>query len=212
MKRMKTAVATIIVAWFAMSVSPAPAQEKTKILVMGAYADAMAGLEEKHGNLELVVARSSQEAVEKVGDCVAVVGISPAAPTGEILRAGKNVRWVQTMSAGLENYLRAPELKNSDIVLTSAKILQGPEIADHAMEARIVRIACPHQLPVVRGGIAVIEIIHRTTKAPTQRRCAPARRRGTRACPGSPETAGVRDAGRPCPRRSGRAGCTPGRG
>ncbi|MGC9971934.1 MAG: D-2-hydroxyacid dehydrogenase [Bryobacteraceae bacterium] len=51
--------------------------------------------------------------------------------TPEMIRAAKKLKWVQVGSAGVEQYL-TPELKNSKITLTNCKILQGPEIADHA--------------------------------------------------------------------------------
>ena len=45
---------------------------------------------------------------------------------------GAGLRWIQVYSAGVDRY-RFPELLNSDITLTNVKILQGPEIADHAL-------------------------------------------------------------------------------
>jgi len=52
--------------------------------------------------------------------------------TRELIRSGKKLRWVQVGSAGVENYM-FPELVQSNITLTNAKVIQGPEIADHAM-------------------------------------------------------------------------------
>jgi phosphoglycerate dehydrogenase-like enzyme len=53
------------------------------------------------------------------------------------VRAGKNLKWVGVMSAGVERVLFPPDgsrdLQNSNIVLTNNKIVQGPEIADHAL-------------------------------------------------------------------------------
>jgi len=54
----------------------------------------------------------------------------------EEVRAGKKLKWVQSMSAGVENFLflsGSSDLRDSNIVLTNNKIVQGPEIADHAM-------------------------------------------------------------------------------
>ena len=50
----------------------------------------------------------------------------------EAVRAGTKLRWVQTYSAGVEKCM-FPELVNSEITLTNGKIIQGPQIADHAM-------------------------------------------------------------------------------
>jgi phosphoglycerate dehydrogenase-like enzyme len=51
--------------------------------------------------------------------------------TPEMIRAAKKLKWVQVGVAGVERYL-TPELVNSEIILTNCRILQGPEIADHA--------------------------------------------------------------------------------
>jgi D-2-hydroxyacid dehydrogenase (NADP+) len=70
--------------------------------------------------------------MHEIGDADAFIGnIKP-----EQVRAGKNLKWVGVMSAGVENVLflsGSNDLRDSNIVLTNNKIVQGPEIADHAM-------------------------------------------------------------------------------
>src|SRR5579864_9621500 len=70
--------------------------------------------------------------MQEIGDADAFIGnVTPAQ-----VRAGKNLKWVQVMSAGVENVLfmsGGSDLRDSNIVLTNNKIVQGPEIADHAM-------------------------------------------------------------------------------
>lgn len=46
--------------------------------------------------------------------------------------AGPLLRWVHVPGAGCEEFL-IPELIESDIVLTNGRIIQGPEVADHAL-------------------------------------------------------------------------------
>jgi phosphoglycerate dehydrogenase-like enzyme len=57
--------------------------------------------------------------------------------TSPEVRAGKNLKWVGVMSAGVERVLfpadGSSELRGSKITLTNNKIVQGPEIADHAL-------------------------------------------------------------------------------
>ncbi|MCC6340846.1 MAG: D-2-hydroxyacid dehydrogenase [Bryobacterales bacterium] len=65
--------------------------------------------------------------IKEVADADAFIGEISV----EILRAGKNLKWVHIPSAGVERY-RFPELIHSNITLTNGKIIQGPEIADHA--------------------------------------------------------------------------------
>jgi phosphoglycerate dehydrogenase-like enzyme len=71
--------------------------------------------------------------MKEIADADALIGadIRP-----EAVRAGKNLKWVQTMSAGVERTLHlsgSNDLRDSNIILTNNQIVQGPEIADHAM-------------------------------------------------------------------------------
>jgi phosphoglycerate dehydrogenase-like enzyme len=69
---------------------------------------------------------------QEIADADAFIGeIKP-----EQVRAGKKLKWVQTMGAGVERVLflsGGNDLRDSNIVLTNNQIVQGPEIADHAM-------------------------------------------------------------------------------
>ena len=56
--------------------------------------------------------------------------------TPEQVRLAKKLRWVQLLSAGVEKVLHISggnDLRDSNIILTNNQIVQGPEIADHAM-------------------------------------------------------------------------------
>jgi phosphoglycerate dehydrogenase-like enzyme len=56
--------------------------------------------------------------------------------TPDEVRAAKKLRWVGVFSAGVEHVLWVPGaeiLRDSDIIVTNNKIVQGPEIADHAL-------------------------------------------------------------------------------
>ena len=79
-----------------------------------------------------IVPVTNSNVMQEIGDADAFIGnITPAE-----VRAGKNLKWVQVMSAGVENVLfmsGGNDLRDSNIVLTNNKIVQGPEIADHAM-------------------------------------------------------------------------------
>ena len=56
--------------------------------------------------------------------------------TPQMYSAAKKLKWVGVMSAGVENVLWVPgaeAFRNSDVILTNNKEVQGIEIADHAM-------------------------------------------------------------------------------
>ena len=79
-----------------------------------------------------VVAVTPDTVMKEIADADAFIGeIKP-----EHVRAGKNLKWVAIMSAGAERVLHLSggnDLRDSNIILTNNKVVQGPEIADHAM-------------------------------------------------------------------------------
>lgn len=121
---MKTSRVVVIAAL--LSISVAAAQQK-KVVVTGMRAEAIEELRKAAPELTLVAAEDEARMAAEVGDADAILGtISP-----KLLAAGKRLRWVQVYSAGVERYL-TPELAASPIVVTNCKIIQGPNIADHA--------------------------------------------------------------------------------
>ena len=106
------------------------AQTKT-ILVMNRSAEDIADWQSVSSKVKLVQV-TRDNVMDHIADADALIGyIKP-----EQVRAGKKLKWVQSMSAGVETVLHrsgGDDLRNSDIVLTNNQIVQGPEIADHAM-------------------------------------------------------------------------------
>jgi phosphoglycerate dehydrogenase-like enzyme len=101
-----------------------------KVLVGAGYKQQWADLEKRHPNLELVAADRGGIA-DVIADCDAIIGLPYGDKGREILRRGKKLRWVHSTSAGVEKIVHLPELRDSDITVTNAKIMMGPEIADH---------------------------------------------------------------------------------
>ncbi len=116
---------------FALAQTILPAKKVVFTTTGPAYArlgeTEMAELRAAAPSLQIVFPAREKLAAEIV-DADAIIG--PV--TREQLRAAKKLKWVQVTSAGVENYLAMPELKDSAITLTNMKIVQGVEIADHA--------------------------------------------------------------------------------
>jgi phosphoglycerate dehydrogenase-like enzyme len=75
---------------------------------------------------------TDQNVMQEIVDADAYIGVIKPAE----VRAGKNLKWVGVMAAGVENVLflsGGNDLRDSNIVLTNNKVVQGPEIADHAL-------------------------------------------------------------------------------
>jgi phosphoglycerate dehydrogenase-like enzyme len=84
--------------------------------------------------------------LQKVAPCVEFVACPPADPMREIVdadalfgpitpqlfRVARRLTWVHTYSAGEEGS-QFPEFVNSTVVLTNTRIIQGPQVADHAL-------------------------------------------------------------------------------
>jgi phosphoglycerate dehydrogenase-like enzyme len=107
---------------------PALAAETKKVVITGGGLNEQQLAEFRSANpsLQIVVANADQ-AMTEVREAHAIIGRI----TAEMVRAAPKLEWVQVSSAGVETVL-FPELKNSQVVLTNMKIVQGPEIADHA--------------------------------------------------------------------------------
>jgi D-2-hydroxyacid dehydrogenase (NADP+) len=91
-----------------------------------------------------LVTASGADLTREIADADAYVG---GALTAAQLNAAKKLRWVQSWSAGVESFLLKSGntiLRDSPIVLTNNRIVEGPELADHAFA---MLLALTRQLP-----------------------------------------------------------------
>lgn len=101
-----------------------------KIVVQNQSPEVIADWQSASDKVRLVSV-TSETVMSEIGDADAYVG----SITPELVRAGNNLKWTQTTSAGVERVLHltgSTALRDSDIILTNNQIVQGPEIADHA--------------------------------------------------------------------------------
>lgn len=121
----------LVVFALAFSFAPAAWTQDKKIVVFNPNAltaDAIKQMQAVSPAVTIVPAESDRSKLPgQVADADAIFGTI----TPELFRAAKKLRWVQVYSAGVESY-RFPEFVKSDVALTNCKILQGPNIADHA--------------------------------------------------------------------------------
>jgi phosphoglycerate dehydrogenase-like enzyme len=107
------------------------AQQK-KILVTDGDASLVQDLQSVTPQAKIVPVTKGN-VMEEIVDADAYIGEITSAE----VRAGKNLKWVGVMSAGVERVLfprdGSSDLRDSHITLTNNKIVQGPEIADHAL-------------------------------------------------------------------------------
>jgi D-2-hydroxyacid dehydrogenase (NADP+) len=115
-----------LLALLSVLASAALAQAPVKIVVTGQGIPWIPELKQVAPNATFVEAKADTLAAA-AADADAILGtINPT-----VFAAAKKLRWVHFYSAGVESLL-FPEFVNSNVTLTNAKIIQGPEIADHA--------------------------------------------------------------------------------
>ena len=96
-----------------------------------------------------LVAATDDTVTDLAVEIDALIGCPRRAFTAELLvRAGESLRWVHGSGAGVEEFL-IPEFVNSEITFTNGKVIQGPEVSDHAM-ALLLALARNLHL-VIRG-------------------------------------------------------------
>jgi phosphoglycerate dehydrogenase-like enzyme/glyoxylase-like metal-dependent hydrolase (beta-lactamase superfamily II) len=78
--------------------------------------------------VEFIGAVTPEDAARNAAEADAVLGFC----TVDIVKAGKNLRWIQVGHAGVEKDL-SPELVASRIVLTNTQRAYGPNVADQAL-------------------------------------------------------------------------------
>lgn len=100
-----------------------------KVLWRNRWPERLPLLDQVAPGVEIIPFDTTDEAMESVADVDAVIG----AATPELLAAGENLRWVQVGSAGVERYLKIPELGDGSVLLTNGQRLASEVIGEHAM-------------------------------------------------------------------------------
>jgi phosphoglycerate dehydrogenase-like enzyme len=79
------------------------------------------------------VTAPDEKVLERADRLDALIGCPRRMFTDELLdKTGSTLRWVHATGAGVEEFM-IPRFIESDIVFTNGRIIQGPEVADHAM-------------------------------------------------------------------------------
>lgn len=125
---------------------------KTITFLSGGMSDTdLAAIQRAAPNVRVITGLSRADALEIAPD---VHGVDIRYMSPEFLRAAKNLRWVQALSAGVDRYLGIPELiNNDDIVFTNMRGIHGATIADHvfAMLLTLTRDIKYYVDPMNRG-------------------------------------------------------------
>lgn len=131
----RTAAAAAVIERYGLEEGATPVRERKgwrkprRILLAGALQSFAPALRSAVPDMELVVAATPAAAASEAGSVDAVIGLC----TPEILAAGKSIRWIQLVSAGVEGCVAQPAIKERDILVTNMQRIGGPIIAEHVM-------------------------------------------------------------------------------
>jgi phosphoglycerate dehydrogenase-like enzyme len=115
--------------------APAPVRERAgwvrpkAILVRTLSPQLTAAVQEAAPGVTILQASNDDEATRLAPRADAVIGFCSDA----VLEASKRVRWVQALSAGVENCLAGHSLRERDILLTNMQRVAGPVMAEHVI-------------------------------------------------------------------------------
>jgi phosphoglycerate dehydrogenase-like enzyme len=109
--------------------APAQSTGRLKVLIPTTPADQLADLRAAAPGIDLVPCSDQAEALQNAAGAHASYGFI----SQPLIRAGKDLRWVQQASAGVEQLMEIPELVESEIILTNMQRVYGPPIADEAL-------------------------------------------------------------------------------
>jgi phosphoglycerate dehydrogenase-like enzyme len=105
---------------------------QTKKVIANLSPDMVKELAVTAPNVRIVAARGA-DLTREIVDADAMVGVQL---TPELFKLAKQLKWLHISSAGVENHGGQvglfPALIDSDVVVTNAKNVYGPQIADHA--------------------------------------------------------------------------------
>ncbi len=110
----------------ALTLLPCAAQTR-RILVQGYPAAEVARLQSSAPAGVTIVSVSQSNLKAELANADALIG----ALNADLLASAPRLKWLQTISAGVDN-LPLAELRAKGVTLTNSKIIMGPEIADHA--------------------------------------------------------------------------------
>jgi len=99
----------------------------------------------------VVAVRDLQSAVAEAADADVIVGYNPDICNPRILDAAKQLRWLASLAAGVENCMALPAVRKPNLLVTNMRGVDSPAIAEHAM-AMIMALA--HGLDVFASDTA----------------------------------------------------------
>jgi phosphoglycerate dehydrogenase-like enzyme len=94
---------------------------------------------------QVVVVHNMTEALAQAPDTDVLVGFNPEICAPQLLSAASDLRWIESLAAGVENCLQVPGLRERGLLLTNMRAVDAAVIAEHAIA---LTLAIAHGLDV----------------------------------------------------------------
>ena len=82
---------------------------------------------------QIVVAKDMASAVKETADADAIIGFNPEICVSKIVDNDKQLRWIASLAAGVENCMAVPGVRSRNLLLTNMRGVDAPVIAEHAI-------------------------------------------------------------------------------
>ncbi|MEX1994808.1 MAG: D-2-hydroxyacid dehydrogenase [Steroidobacteraceae bacterium] len=100
-----------------------------RVVIPAADAGRLAWMQAAAPGVELLPAKDRAEAARLAAGADAVIGFC----TPEVLAAGRGIRWIQVLSAGVERCIGIPGFAERAIALTNMQKIAGPVMSEHVL-------------------------------------------------------------------------------
>jgi len=97
------------------------------------WADREAAFAAAVPKVKVVVAKDMASAVAETADADVIVGFNPEICVSKIVDNDKQLRWIASMAAGVENCIAVPGIRSRNLLLTNMRGVDAPVIAEHAI-------------------------------------------------------------------------------
>jgi phosphoglycerate dehydrogenase-like enzyme len=82
---------------------------------------------------QIVVAKDMASAVAATADADVIIGFNPEICVPKIVDNDKQLRWIASLAAGVENCMAVPGIRGRNLLLTNMRGVDAPVIAEHAI-------------------------------------------------------------------------------
>jgi phosphoglycerate dehydrogenase-like enzyme len=149
-----------VIARLRLTEAPAPVRERAdwrppRKIVLLAYDERTAaerdGLASVVPGAQFIVARNRAAAITAAADADVLIGFNPEICDPAIIDHARELRWIQSLAAGVEHCVAIPSVRRRNILLTNMRGVDSAAIAEHAIA---LALALAHGLDVFAADTA----------------------------------------------------------